>query len=338
MKYQSRQNVSTPQVSIRPNCISLYSLPAHRQIRSDAQKQAQIHLQHNAHKGLISLKAEKRIKNAIDWLLYLSETKSFYNRKYKKHFNFKLCFVTLTLSAEQFHSDNVIKKELLNQFLVEFRTTWKVKHYVWRAEPQKNGNIHFHIVCDKFIPWSDLRNRWNRCQAKLGYIDKFKAKHNHRNPNSTDVHSIQKIKNLSRYLAKYMTKNKQERQIEGNLWGLSQSLSGIESATYERDSWIDSEINQIKSAFAGKVRENDYVTCIYVSVKEWSKVVKGLLYNLFRQYLEVHRQKIKIPIDKMKVSISSSLPPDFGWSEHLVAQPIPIRITPNYQQLKLNWN
>ena len=141
MQNSSRQTYSTPQVSIRPNCISMYSLPSHRKIRSNAQKEAEKHLQDRQHKGVISMKADKRIKNAIDWLIYLSEEKEFYHRKFKKNFPFRLCFVTLTLSAKQFHSDNEIKAQLLNQFLVEFSSTWKVKHYVWRAEPQKNGNI-----------------------------------------------------------------------------------------------------------------------------------------------------------------------------------------------------
>lgn len=373
---------STPQVSIRPNCIAIYSLPDFSNPRSDNQIHNEINLKDNDSKGLISLKASKKVRDAINWLIYLSEIKSYWNKKQKKQIRFRLSFTTLTLSANQNLTDNQIKSEFFNQILTVLRTNYKVKHYVWRAEAQTNGRIHFHIICDKFIPWSELRSKWNNIQNKAGYIDSFKEKNKHRNPNSVDVHEIVNIKNLASYLAEYCTKQtkgalytpciwinkklvpcenpkdmlientpyytklrsgkkikqKSVRIIFGKQWGLSQSLSQIKSATYKRDSWIDSEINKIKSAFAGKVVENDYVTCIYVSVKEWSKVVKGLLYNLFMQYLKFHRQKIKISIDKMKVSISSSLPPDFGWSESLVAQPIPIRINTNYKQLSLDWN
>jgi hypothetical protein len=39
-------------------------------------------------------------------------------------------------------------------------------------------------------------------------VTAFAAKHGHRNPNSTDVHSIYNIKNLAGYLAKYCSKGK----------------------------------------------------------------------------------------------------------------------------------
>ncbi|GAH86291.1 unnamed protein product, partial [marine sediment metagenome] len=45
--------------------------------------------------------------------------------------------------------------------------------YVWRAEKQENGNIHFHFIVDNFIPWNELRNTWNRIQQNLGYISRF---------------------------------------------------------------------------------------------------------------------------------------------------------------------
>ncbi len=192
------------------------------------------------HTGLISKKAGKRINNAIDWLLLLAQNKTVYNTNTNKKFKFKISFVTLTLSSKQIHSDNVIKKELLNHFLVEARKKWQVDKYVWRAEKQMNGNIHFHIVVDKFINYKDLLKTWNRIQNKLGYIDRYSESQkkffkngfryrknlskswsyaNQRkayylgkacgftNPNSTDIHKVFGIKNIAAYLSKYCTKN-----------------------------------------------------------------------------------------------------------------------------------
>lgn len=327
------QNTLKDQVSIRPNCISLYSVPVNRQIRSEAQIKAEKHLKVNTHKGVISAKADKRIKNAVDWLLYFSQSKTFYNRKYKQNYKFRICFVTLTLSAPQLHTDNQIKSELLNQFFVEFRKKWKVKHYLWRAEPQKNGNIHFHLICDKFIPWHELRSVWNRCQSKLGYIDRFKAKHKHRNPNSTDIHSVKNVKNLSRYLAKYMTKNKQEREIQGRQWGLSQSLSKVKSAKHERDRQINMELDFIRQAFKKQVVVNEYVTCIYVSVAEWSRVVKGYLYKLFMSYLRYHNNPCRNILENLDISIIGIPPP----KPIPILQPIQTKITQNWTQKSFNF-
>ena len=97
MNKNHQQDSYQAKVSIRPNCITLYSQPVNKRERSELQKLNETNLLENDHKGVVSNKADKRIKNAIDWLLYLSETKTFYNKKYKKNFNFRLCFVTLTL-------------------------------------------------------------------------------------------------------------------------------------------------------------------------------------------------------------------------------------------------
>ena len=88
----------------------------------------------NKSAGLISRKAQKRINHAIDWMLAQSREKKYYSKKHKKHYKFRINFVTLTLSAPQIHSDNVIKSRLLNNFLVQLRKKWGVKYYLWRAE------------------------------------------------------------------------------------------------------------------------------------------------------------------------------------------------------------
>ncbi len=33
---------------------------------------------------------------------------------------------------------------MLNRFLEKIRYQYNVKSYLWKAESQKNGNIHFH--------------------------------------------------------------------------------------------------------------------------------------------------------------------------------------------------
>ncbi len=231
--------VAVPYVSISPSRITSYWRVEPSKPRSEIQEIKNKPPKFHSHTGLISKKAKKRITNAIDWLLLLSRNKTVYNPKTKKSFKFKVSFVTLTLSSEQIHSDNKIKKDLLNQFLVEARKKWKVDKYVWRAEKQLNGNIHFHIVVDKFISYKSLVQTWNRIQNKLGYVDRYsikqqkffangfkfrkelgknwsyaaqlKAYHlgkacNFTNPNSTDVHKVYGIKNLSALFVKILHK------------------------------------------------------------------------------------------------------------------------------------
>lgn len=194
----------------------------------------------NLHDGTISNKARKRIERAIQWLLYLSPSRKVYNRDSKKWVKYRVCFATFTLSAPQHHGDNEIKRLLLYQLLDELRKRYNVTHYVWRAEKQSNGNLHFHILFNRFIPHVSLRMMWNRIQNKLGYVDEYSSKMSNAihsftdyynmymnqgtyiqlmrryiigkstgwsNPNSVDIHGTRHVKNLAAYLLKYMAKD-----------------------------------------------------------------------------------------------------------------------------------
>lgn len=242
-------------------------------------------LKHNKQHGNISKNAKKRLLNAIDWLLAYSDEKFVYSKQTRKKFRFKVGFVTLTLSAAQAHSDNTIKKQLLNQFITEARWRWGVVHYVWRAECQQNGNIHFHILTDKFIPYRELRTCWNRIQAKLGYIDKFKAVHGHSDPNSTDVHSVVKIKNIRKYVSKYMAKTDDSRAVEGNIWGLSQSLSQSRPLVLSLHSSFEVAWNEIKQAAQPFVKSLDYCTALYYDIVDLMDGVDNEVLVAFNDYV-----------------------------------------------------
>ncbi len=173
----------------------------------------------NRSHGLFSSKSNAAINLAIDWMILTAtnsegkfKDKEDLNQSTGNFFKWKLNFVTLTLSSKQVHSDKFIKKKMLGAFLDYLRKKKGVKNYIWRAESQNtssanNGNIHFHIILDKWIPWKELRDVWNDIQNNSGYIDPFELKFKHRNPNSTDIHSLKNIANVGAYLSKYCSKN-----------------------------------------------------------------------------------------------------------------------------------
>jgi len=284
-----QDRVNIPYISIRPNYISLYWQPEYRVRRTDRQLRNQVNLLDTAHKGVISKKANRRIENAICWLLELSDYKKFYSKRHKRYFSFKVNFFTLTLSSKQIHSDNEIKKKLLNHFLTVLREKYGVTDYLWRAEAQKNKNIHFHIVSNKFVPYWELRTIWNQIQNKLGYVDRFFDKYGHNDPNSTDVHSIKKIKNLPRYLSKYCTKKSVYREIEGKQWGLSYSLSRIKSAITVPSYAMRKEFDWLCHKFKSHFRDYDYYAVLYISAEKWTKMFKHELYKLYDTYLQEYK-------------------------------------------------
>lgn len=113
-------------------------------------------------------------------------------KKGKKEVNIEKVFptfVTLTLPSVQVHTDNTIKEKVLNPFIkwltADSSETYKkgpkkgqkkgfgVSVYFWRAEPQKNSKIHFHIIADKYVPWERVRDQWNQCCEILGYVSRY---------------------------------------------------------------------------------------------------------------------------------------------------------------------
>jgi hypothetical protein len=228
------------QVKFSPNNIISYQLyVGDRRRQSDTRSMDNLKL--SKEKKDVSRKAQQRLMRAMDWLLLIAQEKSAINMKSNKLFKYKLSLVTLTLPAAQFHNDNYIKKFLLNGFLQILRKDYNLQNYLWKAEKQHNGNIHFHIVIDKYVYFRDLNRIWNKILDNHGYIEKYRAAQlahhkegftprpelfdywskdaqykaykegwltNWSNPSaSSDIHSLKKIRNAKAYLAKYLTKN-----------------------------------------------------------------------------------------------------------------------------------
>jgi hypothetical protein len=177
-----------------------------------------------------------------------------------------------------------IKQKLLNHFLLVAKRKWAVVHYIWRAEAQRNGTIHFHIIFDRFIPYNELRNAWNNIQDKLGYVREYTAKSKKHDPNSTDIHSLKKVRNLSAYLSEYVSKKQTNRTIEGNLWGLSYSLSHCEPLRLVRDWIVTDELVELVDQYKARWHKGEYCQTLYVKAWDWL----GSKVSLIKKYWDEH--------------------------------------------------
>lgn len=335
-----------PTLSISPNGITMYHTWIGKrknhgdeliQARKDFERSK--NLRKNNHNGELSDKAKKRIEAALKWLLFISKEKKIYHRAIHRFVKFKICFITLTLASKQKHDDNTIKSKLLNQLLTELRQTHGMKHYIWRAEKQANGNIHFHILTNVFIPQDSLLKKWNRIQNKLGYVDAYSERMrntvesfsdyynafigegtysqlqqryikgkacNWNNPNSTDIHSVRKVKNIAAYLTKYFTKSEQnsgaknedkekEEKIIGKIWGLSETLSKLKTITTGIDNELNEELNRIYEAMKEKAFVDKYFTFIRISFKELIKIKAIKIMNVvFRELKLLNENSISL--------------------------------------------
>jgi len=181
-------------------------------------------------KGTVS-KIEKYLSQWIKALYYNSMDIMSADKKSKR----LPVFVTLTLPSLQQHSDTEIKRECLMVFIEELKRLYDVKYYFWKAEVQKSGNIHFHVVIDKFVHYGKLQYLWNSCLQRLEYINAFAEKHGHRNPPSTHVELIDSVQKAVSYVIKYVNKDLEGRNIEGRKWGCSKELRDFSVSGYLED-------------------------------------------------------------------------------------------------------
>ena len=104
-----------------------------------------------------------------------------------------------------------------------------MQSYLWRAEYQKNGNIHFHILTDLQIPFFVAEELWNRTLSKLDYINRFAKKFGHENPPSTRTEIIVNKRKLNSYISKYLSKEEDKCFMTGRHWSCSQNLSKLDN-------------------------------------------------------------------------------------------------------------
>ena len=261
---------------------------------------------------------KSKINKAVSYLNYIANDKVFIDRYTGNMVKYKLTFATLTLSSSQIHTDNEIKHQLVNQFFVEIRKKYSVSHYVWRGEKQLNGNLHIHIVLDKWLPWQELQDIWNRIQNKLGYVDRYKDKMsnlsyreycelfknnkrysqekikkawikgratNWMHPNSTDIHSLQFINDITAYICKYMKKDEQNNDLEGRLWSASHSLSNLSGGRDIVSNDIGEEIGKLSNSKEVRKVSDTYFDLFYVNADKLQELGCELLFEMFEKFL-----------------------------------------------------
>jgi hypothetical protein len=280
------------ELTINPNyAVFLPQKTAGSRTLSDAQRANLKNLAENRTKGELSKKSNRKLINAVNWLVASAKQKFVYDSSTKKKYTFRVNFITLTLpSTEQLCSDHFFKSVLLHNFVNTCKHKFGLANYVWKVETQKNGNIHAHFTTDTFIHHSALRDVWNSILRKNGLLDSYHEKFrgisldeytklfegnekitidqitkafnfgvqsNWDSPNTTDVHSVKNVRNLAGYLAKYLGKSEEgRRKIKGRLWSCSYSLSYENRLKLEVPQGCDNDL----------LRELQHVDVVYKTI------------------------------------------------------------------------
>lgn len=211
------------------NKIVIYRSYRNNKISLHQEEQAKVNFEKKEYNGYMSRATKSYITKILDnWFLTV------------RHFNIhlatpakqaqkKMVFFTLTLPSAQVHTDNEIKRIALNRFIITCQRKGFIEEWFWRAEKQKNGNIHFHFLTDKYFDKKQLQSIWNDCLDKLGYIDRFEEKYKHRNPPTTQIQVVPSGQNIIDYVIKYVGKNEGTDKVLGRIWGMSDKLRNLKS-------------------------------------------------------------------------------------------------------------
>jgi hypothetical protein len=270
----------------------------------------------------LSKKSAARMYSVITALYKCSKSKSVYQRSTGKYFSFKCNFITLTLPSKQIHTDKEIQKEVFEPFIRKCRLQIAGFMYVYKAEVQDNGNLHYHVNTNVFIHHERLRDLWNGCCERLGYVTRSGIK----SPNSTDVKAVKNKTDLAKYMSKYMTKSDRydrtlkryfrrykkklnmqidsctipknffkhiKRKVNIKLWDCSTALKNVKHSVYGLDGAFYDEIDIISKTC--RVYAGDHATMFFdvnYHLKELSKI-GNLWREMLSKVIEIEKESLK---------------------------------------------
>lgn len=295
----SSENISYEIIQLRPNQVLVYTYYPDKCTRSKKKPDLffQEKEQNQKYTGLLTAAARKKLRYAINLLVAQSTWKEALNFELNKTFKFRINFLTLTLSAPQGNiSDKEIKRVCLNNFLNRAKKKWSMDTYVWRAEKQKNTNIHFHITTDVYIHYKELCEVWNECQDLLGFVSKYRERTGGFQPNSTDVHSVKDVKSLANYLVKYMSKKEKDAQVvEGKVWGCSKNLLKAQKFEIEAYGKHYEAVKTLFNTFPEHVFENDHCSILSLPESTFKKAIEPYWGKEYRRYLSEVKKPVVRP-------------------------------------------
>lgn len=258
-------------VQYRPDGLLLFN-PAgrdHAEIKADKELSDELKQQlQEARKirfqgGELSPGARRNLVRGFDNLLMISKRSLQFNQYIKKAVPFQLAMITLTLPTDRILSSKEMNKRLLKRFL-QWLEDYSQRHYrkklfyIWKLELQERGQLHWHIILNRFISYEVVAKQWSYLLKDTGLSrDYYKKYGSHEVKPATRTESVKRNTSgemrayiLKKYLKKPTDKAVKEAkkkarvncrdreqlklqlenfdkilsQIDGGCWGCSQAL------------------------------------------------------------------------------------------------------------------
>lgn len=208
-----------PFIQVRHRSLILYNLPA------DNYSHKRAAFQSPTYSGIVTSGSAKRIRKAVDLLMQLSPMIWIENPITKRQETHTLSFITLTIPEQQ-HKPEAQEghRLLLAPWLLKMRRKHGMCLYIWKAEFQNNGMLHYHVTTRSWIHYGSVKDEWNNLLSQNGFLKEHFAKHGNIMPNSTDIHKVYKNEHLENYLQKEISKTNQDKKTKGKVWDCSKNI------------------------------------------------------------------------------------------------------------------
>lgn len=253
---------SLPILQVRSKCVIQYYQQQHTGPKS---KHLTLQLSNNmkqqqkqAYSGRFTAGAAKRLRRAIELLVMSSQPFRMLNPVTKRYFKHRLSFMTLTIPGHQNITASQAYEQVFSHFLQWLRRTQQVKTYVWKAEVQARGQIHYHITTPAFIHYQAIRDKWNNLLSKAGLNTEYVKKHGHNDANSTDIHQVRHVKDLASYLMKEFAKSIQNPNGDGKVWDCSINLKKHKYYSTTMEHWHEKAIEELSDQGKLYIDKYDY--------------------------------------------------------------------------------
>jgi len=322
----ANSKVTSKKVQLRQSSVVIYSTNTYKDGKQKTTKSSIKNIGNNkSYAGVINSHTQRRIRKAVNVLVQISDWQRIFNPVTENYFDFKLTFITLTVSdSTKLLTGKEGYQLLLKPMLQHLKRVHKMESFVWKAELQSNGQIHYHITTNVFIHHLLIRNKWNSLQKKVGLLDSFIDKYGHDNPNSTDIHKVYNDDMIEAYLEKYISKSQQsnpittanthndntndndaclgammsgypsnynaEQSVGGKVWDCSYNLKKAKLFTVDFTAQVESAILTIDKKEGVKEFTTDYFTILYFKQPSIRKLLYGYQHQLYNDWLTYARE------------------------------------------------
>ena len=190
----------------------------------------------------------------------------------------RLSFVTLTF-LNQVSDEQAVN--ILRKFIDNVKKRSENFQYIWVAERQtKNdtfkGNIHFHMITNKYWKIEKWWNYWLELQRKNGIVPR---EENYKPSSAFDVRQLNSnnIRSIASYVTKYVTKNNDKFKCQ--VWNCSRQVSELYTDFYTDSSFVE-EFKKL-DAVLKEFEVKDHSNRMIINVK---------MINLNRQTLPLYKR------------------------------------------------